>query len=107
MLCHKETVCFGLYSIFVMKAVFTSYLCDLFSSSSDVCSNISDAFLGHLIQNGIHTKMALLRHQGVQSVKCLTLDFSSGHDLRFVTSSSTSGSMVDVKSALDSVSSLK
>ena len=39
-----------------------------------------------------------------QSPKHLILDFGSGHDLRVVRSSLTSGSMLGVESALDSLS---
>ena len=43
--------------------------------------------------------MNMLRHLVAQWVKCLTLDFSLGHDLRVVRSSSTLGSMLSVESA--------
>jgi len=39
-----------------------------------------------------------------QSVECLTLDFSLGHDFRVLGSSPESGSMLSVQSAWDSLS---
>ena len=39
-----------------------------------------------------------------QSVKCLILDFGSGHDFRVVRSSPMSGSALGVESARDSLS---
>ena len=36
---------------------------------------------------------------GAQSIKCLTLDFCSGHDLRVMRSSPTSGSTMSVEPA--------
>ena len=61
-------------------------------NKSNICDNIIRNQDFQFKKNGIQG------HLGAQSIECLTIGFSSGHDLWVMGSSSASGSVLNVES---------